>query len=239
MNQQSQDKDNSDINKRIKGLDEKVCESCGEIIKIKAEICPHCGVRQRKFVSKVILLLLTFFLGGLGIHKFYLSRYWQGVLYLLFFWTFIPSLIALIEFIIYIFTSSERLQEKYSGNGSAAAIAAVVAIGFIFVLGILAAIAIPQFAAYRARAYNACARADLINAAAAQEAYYIDNETYADSIDKLTGNTYDLHLSEGVKVNIQFANKEHYIMAAFHESGHRKYIIKGPGGEIQEFSKKY
>ncbi len=31
---------------RIKQLDEKFCPDCGEIIKIKAEICPKCGVRQ-------------------------------------------------------------------------------------------------------------------------------------------------------------------------------------------------
>ena len=32
---------------RTKGADEKFCESCGEIIKQAAEICPKCGVRQK------------------------------------------------------------------------------------------------------------------------------------------------------------------------------------------------
>ena len=32
--------------KKIKATDEKYCSECGEIIKIKAEICPKCGVRQ-------------------------------------------------------------------------------------------------------------------------------------------------------------------------------------------------
>jgi len=31
---------------RTKAADEKFCESCGEIIKIRAELCPKCGVRQ-------------------------------------------------------------------------------------------------------------------------------------------------------------------------------------------------
>lgn len=31
---------------RQKGVDEKFCVECGEIIKMKAEICPKCGVRQ-------------------------------------------------------------------------------------------------------------------------------------------------------------------------------------------------
>lgn len=29
------------------GLDEVFCTSCGEVIKEEAEICPHCGVRQK------------------------------------------------------------------------------------------------------------------------------------------------------------------------------------------------
>jgi len=31
---------------RTKGADEKFCSECGEIIRVKAEICPKCGVRQ-------------------------------------------------------------------------------------------------------------------------------------------------------------------------------------------------
>ncbi len=31
---------------RTKTADEKFCSECGEIIKVKAEICPCCGVRQ-------------------------------------------------------------------------------------------------------------------------------------------------------------------------------------------------
>lgn len=30
-----------------KGPDEKYCESCGEIIKKEAEVCPECGVRNK------------------------------------------------------------------------------------------------------------------------------------------------------------------------------------------------
>lgn len=48
----------------------------------------------------------------------------------------------------------------------------------IAIVGILAAIAIPQFAAYRARGYNARVQTDARNAATAQEAYFIDNDTY-------------------------------------------------------------
>ena len=49
----------------------------------------------------------------------------------------------------------------------------------VAIIGILAAIEIPQFAAYRARGFHARAAADARNAATAQEAYFVDNNTYA------------------------------------------------------------
>lgn len=51
-------------------------------------------------VNKVVYCVLAFFLGGLGIHKFYAGRIGKGILYILFCWTCIPSIIALIEFIM-------------------------------------------------------------------------------------------------------------------------------------------
>jgi len=48
----------------------------------------------------------------------------------------------------------------------------------VAIIGILAAIAIPQFAAYRARGFNARVEADARNAATGQEAYFVDNNAY-------------------------------------------------------------
>jgi len=48
----------------------------------------------------------------------------------------------------------------------------------IAIIGILAAIAIPQFAAYRRRAYESDVKANLKNAATAQEAYFVDFNNY-------------------------------------------------------------
>ena len=48
----------------------------------------------------------------------------------------------------------------------------------IAIIGILAAIAIPQFAAYRKRGYEATLKTDLRNAATAQEAYFAQKQTY-------------------------------------------------------------
>jgi type IV pilus assembly protein PilA len=57
----------------------------------------------------------------------------------------------------------------------------------VAIIGILAAIAIPQFAAYRARGFNARVEADARNAATAQEAYFVDNNAYASDCATLPG----------------------------------------------------
>lgn len=62
--------------------------------------------------DKIAAGLLAVFLGGIGIHKFYLGKIGQGIIYLLFSWTFIPSIIALIEGIIYLTTSDRSWLQK-------------------------------------------------------------------------------------------------------------------------------
>lgn len=58
--------------------------------------------------------LLALFLGGIGIHKFYLGRGGQGILYLIFCWTFIPAVIAFIEAIILLTMSDADFNLKYN-----------------------------------------------------------------------------------------------------------------------------
>ena len=48
----------------------------------------------------------------------------------------------------------------------------------VAIIGILAAIAIPQFSAYRARGYNASAASDIRNFKTAMEAYQADFQQY-------------------------------------------------------------
>jgi len=63
--------------------------------------------------SKGIALLLCFFLGGLGIHQFYLGNTTQGVFYLIFSWTCIPALISIVDFIILLCMSEAYFHQKY------------------------------------------------------------------------------------------------------------------------------
>jgi TM2 domain-containing membrane protein YozV/ribosomal protein L40E len=114
----------SETNVPSKGVDQKYCADCGAIISLKAEICPKCGVRQIAFTSngmqttpsgksKLAAALFAILLGGIGVHKFYLGRIGWGVLYIVFFWTFIPALLGIIEGIIYLTMSDEAFAAKY------------------------------------------------------------------------------------------------------------------------------
>lgn len=52
----------------------------------------------------------------------------------------------------------------------------------VAIIGILAAIAIPQFAKYRTRAFNSAAQSDLRNLKTDLEGYYVDNYKYPDGL---------------------------------------------------------
>ena len=52
----------------------------------------------------------------------------------------------------------------------------------VAIIGILAAIAIPQFAAYRQRAFNSSAQADLRNFKTVMETDYADYQQYDDAL---------------------------------------------------------
>ena len=65
--------------------------------------------------NKIVACLLAIFLGGLGAHKFYFGKWFQGFIYLIFSWTGIPAIVALIEGIYYFFMNDDDFQEKYGG----------------------------------------------------------------------------------------------------------------------------
>lgn len=48
----------------------------------------------------------------------------------------------------------------------------------VAIIGILAAIAIPQFASYRRSAFNTSAQSDLRNVKAHLEGYFVENDKY-------------------------------------------------------------
>lgn len=104
------------------------CRECGKKIPEDSKFCSHCGKGTNpsaKATVKVELIdsdkknrwvavILAFWLGWFGIHKFYLGQIFSGVMFLIFFWTFIPLIFSVIDFIYLISISNSRFDELYN-----------------------------------------------------------------------------------------------------------------------------
>lgn len=96
----------------MKQDNEKFCQECGEIVNVKAEICPKCGVRQAGVVYSgdankkqqerwIITLVLCWFFGVFGVHRFYTGHTGLGIIQLLTLggcgiWTLVDFIIILV-----------------------------------------------------------------------------------------------------------------------------------------------
>lgn len=63
--------------------------------------------------SKVVAGLLAILLGAFGIHKFYLGKWIQGIVYVIFFWTYIPAILGVIEGIRYLVLNDQDFASKF------------------------------------------------------------------------------------------------------------------------------
>jgi len=97
----------------------------------------------------------------------------------------------------------------------------------IAIIGILAAIAIPNFISYRKRGYNSAAKADIKNAFTAAQAYFTDFPDAAIDAGKLTNGGFvatanvDLTIGGTNQTNLQFTTR--------HKSGDTSYTINSSG----------
>ena len=74
-------------------------------------LLPH-GLKKNRSVSVGLALVL----GGIGAHKFYLDKPGMGVLYMLFCWTGIPSIVGLFEAVRYIRMDEEEFHRRFFGE---------------------------------------------------------------------------------------------------------------------------
>lgn len=133
------------------------CHGCGKEIHESAASCPHCGASQSKTSSgfgkkQSTAFLLSFFLGGLGAHRFYLGSVGLGFLYL---FTFgLLGIGALIDMFNLAFMRSEVFAAKYNNGGLGQPIgiwAKVMAliIPAIFVMAIISTVGKSSYQGYK------------------------------------------------------------------------------------------
>lgn len=98
----------------------------------------------------------------------------------------------------------------------------------VAIIGILAAIAIPQFSEYRKQGFNARASSDLRNLATAEEAYFAAYATYAENVGDLTG----FKQSPGVTISIEPGDTA-FTAEAYHTAGDKTFNWDSANGGLQ------
>ncbi|HDO1344818.1 TPA: TM2 domain-containing protein [Aeromonas veronii] len=75
---------------------------------------PAGGTVHHRGKRKVLMALLVFFGGGIGLHKFYAGNWGWGLIYLAACTTGIPVLLSLVEFIKVLCLSQEEFDKRYN-----------------------------------------------------------------------------------------------------------------------------
>jgi TM2 domain-containing membrane protein YozV len=121
---------------------DNLCHQCGAPLEAGATKCQYCGAAvqsantqaqaqpQVQYVpvqpqrnpaisntwpikNKMVAALLAILFGGLGIQHFYLGNNGKGIISIIFCWTYIPSILGLVEGIIILASNDENFQLKY------------------------------------------------------------------------------------------------------------------------------
>jgi type IV pilus assembly protein PilA len=101
----------------------------------------------------------------------------------------------------------------------------------IAIIGLLAAIAIPQFIRYRGQAIDAQLKSDLRNAAVAVEGYFSKKTVYPASIAEIDG--YGFKASEGVTITLNVPTPANYTITAAKPGGTRaSFTLTSTTGSI-------
>ena len=87
----------------------------------------------------------------------------------------------------------------------------------VAIIGLLAAIAIPQFVSYRARAVDSQMKTDLKNAALAMDSYFAENKVYPTTIAAIVGAGFNQ--TDGVALTIAVPTPSSFTLTATKPSG--------------------
>jgi type IV pilus assembly protein PilA len=109
----------------------------------------------------------------------------------------------------------------------------------IGIMGVLMAIAIPQYSAYKARAFDTRAQVDLRNVALAEEAYFLEAERYLSCAQTTcAGLPGIVRLSTGVSLAIT-ATTSGFLGTSTHGQGSgRRFVWNSQAGGLQEGSQR-
>jgi type IV pilus assembly protein PilA len=87
----------------------------------------------------------------------------------------------------------------------------------VAIIGLLAAIAIPQFSSYRARAVDSQMKSDLKNAALAMDSYFAENKVYPTTVAAIV--SVGFNQTEGVALTIAVPTPSTFRITATKPSG--------------------
>lgn len=97
----------------------------------------------------------------------------------------------------------------------------------VAIIGILAAIAIPQFQQYRERAFDGRSQSDLRNMMTAQEAHFTDNDEYAADSGDL--DDFGFRPSDGVTATVADGDATAWSGHTIHASGDARFCYDSDG----------
>ena len=127
---------------------EKFCSNCGEQIDVRAEICPHCGVRvaiPQSVKNPAVAVILSFFVVGLG--QVYNGKYKTAIL--MFVLAVISAMLwsvgigVITSLILWIWSMSDAWNvAKGTGGSTSGSVQSVVmaVVGFILICALMAMI---------------------------------------------------------------------------------------------------
>jgi TM2 domain-containing membrane protein YozV/type II secretory pathway pseudopilin PulG len=159
------------------------CVKCGTVVRMGQVECPRCFTPVTEFSAKnkITAGLLAFFIGGSGLHRLYLGQWW-GCLYLLFWCTLIPSLVSIVEAIVFWTTPQQKWNRKYGKVQKASGVLVLAFIASIIfsiaMVGIVAAVALPAYVDYTNRAKVQSAMQLVLNAREKVAGFILRTKSY-------------------------------------------------------------